>query len=391
MEDRKNSPRDINKGEVRAIIFIEDSPRFYSVILPLIYQEIMYHTQQLVNKSFNHTHRLLHLRSRTKILFATQFEEAKKYFNAYHKNILGIVSDIRFPRKGILDPDAGIHFTQYVRKKEPHIPVVLQSTNLKKKKWADKVNASFLNKRSDSLLYDIRNFITNNFGFGNFIFRSLDGAEIAVAADLKELRNHYFVGYNLRFHPLINKLKEDISTEEIFSVDVVCNSYLPDWRNNIPYEDSSSASKARGGGVLLDLSHEIDYINYIFGDISHLFSENIKLSKLDIDTDDYLSLIGKIKKGGLFTLNMKYFSFNEIRRLSIETNLRSIVLDILNSKITYFSGDKVEKIESDYLFNSTYLDQHKAILDNDFSKICSLDEGMKVMEMIDSVQKVRER
>ena len=189
LEDRKNSPRDINKGEVRAIIFIEDSPRYYSVILPLIYQEIMYHTQQLVNKSFNHTHRLLHLRSRTKILFATQFEEAKKYFNAYHKNILGIVSDIRFPRKGILDPDAGIHFTQYVRKKEPHIPVVLQSTNLKKKKWADKVNASFLNKRSDSLLYDIRNFITNNFGFGNFIFRSLNGAEIAVAADLKELRN----------------------------------------------------------------------------------------------------------------------------------------------------------------------------------------------------------
>lgn len=208
---------------------------------------------------------------------------------------------------------------------------------------------------------------------------------------LNELRNNYFVGYNLRFHPLINKLKEDISTEDIFSVDVVCNSYLPDWRNTIPYEDSSSASKVKGGGVLLDLSHEIDYINYIFGDISHLFSENIKLSKLDIDTDDYLSLIGKIKKGGLFTLNMKYFSFNEIRRLSIETNLRSIVLDILNSKITYFSGDKVEKIESDYLFDSTYLDQHKAILDNDFSKICSLDEGIKVMEMIDSVQKVRER
>ena len=189
LEDRKNSPRDINRGEVRAIIFIEDSPRFYSVILPLIYQEIMYHTQQLVSKSFNHTHRILHLRSRTKILFATQFEEAKKYFNAYHENILGIVSDIRFPRKGILDPDAGIHFTEYVREKEPHMPVVLQSTNLKKKKWADKVKASFLNKRSDSLMYDIRNFITNNFGFGDFIFRSLDGEEISVAANLKELRN----------------------------------------------------------------------------------------------------------------------------------------------------------------------------------------------------------
>ena len=190
LEDRKNSPRDINRGGVRAIIFIEDSPRFYSVILPMLYREIMYHTQQLVSKSFNHTQRLLHLRSRTKILFATQFEEAKKYFNAYHENILGIVSDIRFPRKGKLDPDAGIHLTQYVREKEPHMPIVLQSTNLEKKERADKVNASFLNKRSDSLLHDIRNFITNNFGFGNFIFRESDGTEISEALNMEELRNN---------------------------------------------------------------------------------------------------------------------------------------------------------------------------------------------------------
>ena len=189
LEDRKNSPRDINRGGVRAIIFIEDSPRFYSVILPMIYREIMYHTQQLVSKSFNHTQRLLHLRSRTKILFATNYESAKKYIDNYHENILGIVSDIRFLKKGILDPDAGIHLTQYVREKEPHMPIVLQSTNLEKKEWADKVNASFLNKRSDSLLHDIRNFITNNFGFGNFIFRESDGTEIAEALNLKELKN----------------------------------------------------------------------------------------------------------------------------------------------------------------------------------------------------------
>jgi hypothetical protein len=189
LEDRKNSPRDMNRGGVRAIIFIEDSPRFYSVILPMIYREIMYHTQQLVSKSFNHTQRLLHLRSRTKILFATNYESAKKYIDTYHENILGIVSDIRFPRKGTLDPDAGIHLTQYVREKEPHMPIILQSTNLGKKEWADKVNASFLNKRSDSLLHDIRNFVTNNFGFGNFIFRASDGTEISESKNLKDLKN----------------------------------------------------------------------------------------------------------------------------------------------------------------------------------------------------------
>ena len=188
LEDRRNAPRDILKGEVRAIIFIEDSPRFYSVILPMIYREIMYHTQQLVGKSLNHTQRLIHLRSRTKILFATNFEEAKKYFDKYHDNILGIVSDIKFPRNNRLDPNAGIYLTEYVRKKEPHMPIVLQSTNIEKKEKADRENSAFLYKRSDTLLYDIRRFITNNFGFGNFIFRTLEGDSISEAANLKELK-----------------------------------------------------------------------------------------------------------------------------------------------------------------------------------------------------------
>ncbi len=150
----------------------------------------MYHTQQLVSKSFNNTQRILHLRSRTKILFATNYEQAKKYFDEYHENILGIVSDIRFPKKEVLNPDSGIEFTQYVRKKEPHIPIVLQSTNQGKKEKADKVNAVFLNKRSDSLLYDIRKFVKNNFGFGDFTFRTLKGKEYAIAVNLKELRKY---------------------------------------------------------------------------------------------------------------------------------------------------------------------------------------------------------
>ena len=97
-------------------------------------------------------------------------------------------------------------------------------------------------------------------------------------------------------------------------------------------------------------------------------------------------MIGQLEKGGLVTLNLKYYSLNKVRSLSVETDSRSIVLDILNSKITYYSGNTVEVIESDYLFSSTYEDQHKAILKSDFSNICSLDEGLRVMEVINSVQ-----
>ena len=205
---------------------------------------------------------------------------------------------------------------------------------------------------------------------------------------LEKLKNKYFVGYNLRFHPLINKLKDEISSKErVFSVDVFCNSYLPNWRNNITYSYSSSASKKKGGGVLLDLSHEIDYLNYIFGDIHNMFSINLSLSDLKIDTDDYLMMVGKIGNEILFSLNLKYFSSNEVRQVWVETNLRSIVLDIHKSKLTYFYPDKkTQIIESSYSISSSYIEQHKAILENDFSKICSLDEGLQAMKVIDSVQ-----
>ncbi len=186
-EDRKNAKRDILNGDVRAIIFIEDTPRYYSVILPLIYQEITYHTKQLVNKSLNDSQRLLHLRGRPKILLATDYEKAKYYFNKYQTNILGIISDIRFPRKGELDPTAGIKFTQYIRNKEPYIPIILQSSDLNRKKEAEYVDASFLHKLSDSLLLDIRNFILKNFGFGDFIFRNKQGKQITKANSVKSL------------------------------------------------------------------------------------------------------------------------------------------------------------------------------------------------------------
>ena len=114
-EDRKNIKRDIRKGNVRAIIVIEDTPRYYSNLLPMIYKEIVYHTKQLIDKSLNNTHRLLHMRARPKILLAQNYEEAEKYFKRYGMNILGIISDIRFPKNKKMTTNAGIQFAKFVR------------------------------------------------------------------------------------------------------------------------------------------------------------------------------------------------------------------------------------------------------------------------------------
>lgn len=187
IEDKKNVKRDVKKGDVRSIILIEDTPRFYSIILPLIYKEILFHTKQLIDKSLNDTHRLLHMRGRPKILLANTYEQAEKYFKRYRANTLGIISDIRFPHKGKLQKDAGIEFAQFVRSIDKTLPILLHSTEENIENKASKVKASFLNKNSSTLLQDLREFIVNNLGFGDFVFRYPDNTEISKATSVRDL------------------------------------------------------------------------------------------------------------------------------------------------------------------------------------------------------------
>ncbi len=202
--------------------------------------------------------------------------------------------------------------------------------------------------------------------------------------------NHYLVAYNLRFHPLINLLKEKIDQEQVISAKAVCHSFLPRWRKNIKYQESASALTSRGGGVLLDLSHEIDYMQYIFGTLSVSYSINKKVSNLEIDTDDYLLICGELNKGGLFNIETSYFSKNNRRKVFIETPSISIELDIINSQMKIFEDNAEEIIsETKYNLEDTYIDQHKAILSGDFSKICTLSEGLRTMEIISEIQNKR--
>ena len=200
-------------------------------------------------------------------------------------------------------------------------------------------------------------------------------------------KNKYFVGYNLRFHPLINLLKKKIVKKRIFSINILCNSYLPQWRKNISYDKSSSAKKITGGGVLLDLSHEIDYLRYLVGDIFHSYSKNLKLSDLKIETDDCLYLFGEIKRGGLYSIHLNYFSRNPIRQILVETSKESIELDLHRAKMTiYYPKGKKEVIRERKSSDYSYEEQHKSLIKKDYSKVCKLDEAVKVMDIINNVQ-----
>ncbi|MEE8478756.1 MAG: response regulator, partial [Candidatus Neomarinimicrobiota bacterium] len=220
IEDKNNSKRDIIRGGVRTIIFIEDNPRFYSMILPLLYKEIMFHTQNLVNKSLDATSRLIHLRGRAKVLLVSNFEEAKNYFNLYRDNTLGIISDVRFPKNGKMNNTAGIQFTNFVRQNEPYIPVVIQSSNLESAQNAKAVNADFLYKHSQTLLKDLRKFMLGNFGFGDFIFRNLKGKELAKASDITALYEilHTLPQESLLFHSKFNHFSNWLANRGEFTL-----------------------------------------------------------------------------------------------------------------------------------------------------------------------------
>jgi len=188
IEDKMNLQRDYKIADIRAIIVVEDNPRYYSIILPLIYRTALKHARNLIDKSLSDIDKLLLFRARPKIILASSFEQATDYYHKYRHNILGFISDVRFPKNGKLNSHAGVELVEYIRQKDSDMPIVLQSTKPVYSKDAKKVKAAFIHKKSPTLLQDLEDFIVNNFGFGDFIFRNPRGKEISRATDLSSFR-----------------------------------------------------------------------------------------------------------------------------------------------------------------------------------------------------------
>jgi hypothetical protein len=186
-EDRLNVAHDSGVMGVPVIIVVEDNVRFYSSFLPLIYSELMDHTSRLISAGLNLSQKLLRARARAKLLLCSTYEEAFGYFQAYDEHILGIISDVAFPRGGALDRTAGMELIFQVREGQPDVPVVLQSSRIENKEVASELGARFLLKGSPVLLHQLQRILTGDFGFGDFVFRMPDGTPVERAGDLKDL------------------------------------------------------------------------------------------------------------------------------------------------------------------------------------------------------------
>ncbi|MCK4341948.1 MAG: histidine kinase [Phycisphaerae bacterium] len=188
LEDRLNAEHDTRVGDVGVIILIEDSVRFRSSLLPIIYSELVKQTRAVMADGLNHMDKLLRMRARPKVLVAETYEQGMELYKRFHKQLFGVISDVAFSRGGRQDLKAGITFISHVKLDLPDVPTLLQSSDARNGRLAEQIGARFLHKRSATLLEDVRNFMLDNFGFGEFVFRMPDMCAVGRAADLHSMR-----------------------------------------------------------------------------------------------------------------------------------------------------------------------------------------------------------
>jgi len=187
LEDMVNAERDTEIGLVRVILLVEDSPQYYSRYLPLLYDIVFEQTKRIIEDvNTDDLYRVLRMRARPKILLATNYEEAVMIFDKYKNNMLCLISDMKFGKNRVKNDRAGLVLVKYVKEKIKDLPTIIQSSDENNAELAHKLKSAFLNKNSESLSKDLKHFILNYLGFGNFVFKDKEGNEIAAAKTLWE-------------------------------------------------------------------------------------------------------------------------------------------------------------------------------------------------------------
>ncbi len=203
VEDWLNVGPDTQEGLVRVLLFIEDSPRFYSMFLPIIYREVLSQTESMIAEGLNEHEKLFRKKARPKIILAETYEEGLEFYKKYRENLLGVITDVNYPKDGEKLEGAGFSLIDEL---DPGIPVLVQSSRSKYRDIAEKSSTPFLDKNSDTILQDLRDFFKESLGFGDFTFMLPDKTVIGRARDMTEFK--HFVqtvpAESIRYHASAN-------------------------------------------------------------------------------------------------------------------------------------------------------------------------------------------
>ena len=193
IEDSMNVEADVNSVGVQVILFVEDSIRWYSSIVPHLYKYVFMQSRSFMTEALNEHEQMLRMRGRPKILLARSYEEGLFIYEKYKQNMLGVITDVSYPQAGVKNKAAGINLCNEIRKQDSFIPLIIESTEESNRAAADVLKASFLNKMSKTLLMELREKIADNFGFGDFLFiNPVTGEEEARVQNLRGLQETIF-------------------------------------------------------------------------------------------------------------------------------------------------------------------------------------------------------
>lgn len=357
IEDVWNVQSDTEQNLVRVILLIEDSIQYYSIFLPLLYEEIVKQTQKLIEEELNDHYKLLRRRARPKVLLCHSYEEAMEIYYKYKEYIITIISDARFKFKGKIDINAGIKLIRNLQKDDVSVPILLQSSGDENARKAEELGVQFIRKYSPSLLTDLKYFIINNLGFGDFVFRNENGEEIERAVSMVDFeeklktitdesvlyhssRNHFSTWLIAHGEFLVAKRIRSLYVEDFKSVDdlkqylLSCfsevrklryrgkiidfsNDFLKNENGIILLSQGSLGGKGRGLAFLNSLITALDYDTkyenviiriprtFIIGtDEFDLFLRQNKIEKNIIDLPD--DEIGRIFMQGKLSENFRH-------------------------------------------------------------------------------------
>ena len=233
MEDKMNLEHDIREAGVHMILLVEDSIRFYSAILPNLYRYVLEQMHAFATEGLNVHEANLRKRGRPKIVLARNYEEAMDFYNRFKDNTLGVISDARYLRDGVIDPEAGVRFLTSIREQDEYIPLVLQSSESENRKLAKKIGATFVDKNSKTMDLDLRKIVENDFGFGDLVFRDSNTMEEIVRVhNLRDLQDNIMTipKESLEMHVSHNNISRWLCSRAMFSMSEFLKQIT--WREN---------------------------------------------------------------------------------------------------------------------------------------------------------------
>lgn len=221
IEDKMNADNDISQVGIQMILLVEDSVRFYSSILPTLYNFILRQSQRFSTEALNAHETMMRMRGRPKVMLARNYGEAVALYDKYRDHILGVISDVSFARDGVKDKQAGLRLARYLRSQDANLPIIIESSDVENAAHMQEFDGTFLDKNSKKLPVDLGNAIMKNFGFGDFvIINPATGKEIMRIHNLKELQDNIFKipADSLLYHARHNHISRWLYSRALFPI-----------------------------------------------------------------------------------------------------------------------------------------------------------------------------